>query len=158
MENNIVINASPNTEGLTFIGGSGGNVGLGCQSPSELLHINSEPSYQMYTGTGAASCVANVSKSENDTHFIVYAFLAGFDKDQIHIGTLKEKNFLTVEIDITDVPVEYYWMPKEIKTIKVPYTLNDIDINKDIEAGMKNGLLIVRIPKKYTIERKKLEF
>ena len=140
---NIGVNVGPNTQGLTFVDAS---VGLGYSSPTKQLWVN------------AGLSVGNVNRSENDTHFLVYIFLSGFAKDQVIINIIKEKDFLTIEIDLTDVPVEHFWMPKEIKPFKIVQSLIDIDTDKDIKANMKNGLLLVEIPKKYTVERKNLKF
>ena len=100
--------------------------------------------------------VADVIHKENDTHYETYVCLSGYTKKEVWINTIKEKEFLTLEIEFIGKFPTYPVVTKQV--VKVIKNLNDIDQKKGIEVNMDNGLLMISIPKKYPIKRKELKF
>lgn len=84
--------------------------------------------------------------SEDDNYFIYNIILAGIAKKDIKLEDIREKDFLTVEIIIKD----------EIYPVKIIKLEKDIDHSEKILTKYTNGLLEIKIPKRFKISRKEL--
>lgn len=126
-------------------------------NPDSILRV--QPTGQLYWCNDAANTSHNINEpihKENDTHYEFYICFPGYTKKEVWINTIKEKDFITLEIEFIGKFPTHLKIKKQI--LKIIKNIDDIDQKKDIKINMDNGLLMISIPKKYPIKRKELKF
>jgi len=98
-------------------------------------------------------------KKEDDTYFYHYILLPGLTKENIKVEQIIEKDFITHKVTIKEKAMEeFIWLKSFLNNIKIIKVLNNVDTTQVTDVGMHNGLLLIKITKKYPIKRKELEF
>ncbi len=109
-------------------------------------------------------CYNKIYYEEDDLYYINYVLLPGMNKSYIDVNTIIEKDFFTIEIVATATP-NYSWLHKGTKEdmkmmepIKIVKCIKDVKTEEKVKIEMDNGLLMIKIPKKYPIKREQLIF
>lgn len=93
---------------------------------------------------------------DSNTHFRYHLIIPGLSKEDIDIEIILEKHFITVVVKLdNDIKAEEYtWLNKSDCLTKIVKGIDDVNTDKDLEIELKNGLLLIEIPKKYPTRRK----
>jgi HSP20 family molecular chaperone IbpA len=122
--------------------------------PNELCYVS-------YISKRETKHRLKIVQSESDVHYIYHILLPGLDKNNLDIEQVKEKNFLSIVITVTSVIYADSYEIKELlfptKPLKIAKCLDEINLKEEILVSMDKGLLLIKIPKKYPIKRKKLK-
>jgi len=129
------------------------------------LHLETSSTGIAFTTSGCSLQMYNkIYYEEDDLYYINYILLPGMTKNWLNIVTITEKDFFTVRIS-ANTTTNYSWLyegtkeePKNMHPINIVRSINDVELKGEIKINMDNGLLIVKIPKKYPIKREELKF